>query len=77
MGAIALTLAIHMAFSYQRHLQTGWMLDAYPRYYLPLIAVVPIAALGLTSTVRHQRLKMALVSFLAATPIVLFGRLLG
>src|SRR3569832_1648662 len=28
MGALALTLAIHMAFSYQRHLQTGWMLDA-------------------------------------------------
>lgn len=77
MGAITLTLVIHMAYSYQRHLQTGWMLDAYPRYYLPLISIVPIAALTLTSAVRHQRLKMALVSFLAAAPIVLFGRLLG
>ncbi len=77
MGAITLTLVIHMAYSYQRHLQTGWMLDAYPRYYLPLISIVPIAALTLTSAVRLQRLKMALVSFLAAAPIVLFGRLLG
>jgi 4-amino-4-deoxy-L-arabinose transferase-like glycosyltransferase len=77
MGAIALTLAVHMAFSYQRHLQTGWMLDAYPRYYLPSIAIVPIAALALTSAVRHQGLKIALVSFLAAAPIVLFGTLLG
>ncbi len=76
MGAIALTLAIHIAFSYQRHLQTGWMLDAYPRYYLPLIAIVPIAALVLTSAVRHEKLKMALVSFLAGAPIVLFGTLL-
>jgi hypothetical protein len=76
MAALALTLAIHIAFSYQRHLQTGWMLDAYPRYYLPLIAVVPTAALALTSAVRHQRWKMALISFLAAVPIVLFGRLL-
>jgi 4-amino-4-deoxy-L-arabinose transferase-like glycosyltransferase len=77
MGAIALTLAIHIAFSYKRHLQTGWMLDAYPRYYLPLIPVIPIATLALTSAVRHQRLKMALVSFLVAAPIVLFGRLLS
>lgn len=76
MGAIALTLAIHISFSYQRHLQTGWMLDAYPRYYLPLIAIVPIAALALTSAIRHRMLKMALVSFLAAAPIFLFGTLL-
>jgi hypothetical protein len=72
MGAIALTLAIDISFSYQRHLQTGWMLDA----YLPLIAIVPIAALTLTSAVRHQMLKMALVSFLAAAPIFLFATLL-
>jgi hypothetical protein len=76
MGALALTLAVHIAFSYQRHLQTGWMLDAYPRYYLPLIPIVAIAALALTSAVRHPWWKTALVSFLAAAPIVLFGRLL-
>jgi hypothetical protein len=77
MGALALTLAIHMAFSYQRHLETGWMQDAYPRYYLPLIPIVPIAALALTSAVRHQGLKTTLVCFLATAPIILFGRLLA
>ena len=75
MAAFASTLAIHIAFSYERHLQTGWMMDAYPRYYLPLIAIVPMAALAGSSAIPSIRLRSALVCFLAVAPIVfgLFG----
>ncbi len=75
MSAIVLTLAIHIAFSYHRHLQTGWQMDAYPRYYLPLIAIIPIAALAASSAVPQHRLRTGLISFLVAAPIIfaLFG----
>jgi len=68
--SIVLTLAIHIAFSYQRHLQSGWMMDAYPRYYLPLIAIVPLAALTLASAIRSSRLRTMVVWFLVGAPIV-------
>jgi hypothetical protein len=68
-ASIALTLAIHIGFSYQRHLQTGWMMDAYPRYYLPLIAVIPMAALRLASAIRSPGLRTILVCFLIGAPI--------
>ena len=43
MLAIIATLIVHIIFSYQRHLQTGWMLSRH-RHYLPMIAIVPLAA---------------------------------
>jgi hypothetical protein len=77
--SIAVTLAAHIAFSYQRHLQSGWMMDAYPRYYLPLIAIVPMAALTLTSVIPSSRLRTFLVWFLVGAPIVfrIFGAPMG
>jgi hypothetical protein len=41
--ALAVTFAIHVGYSYGRTSQTGWLMDAYPRYYLPLAAIVPLA----------------------------------
>jgi hypothetical protein len=32
-----LTLALHLAFSFQRHAQYGWQPELYPRYYFPLL----------------------------------------
>jgi hypothetical protein len=32
--ALAITFALHAGYSYQRHVATGWLMDAYPRYYL-------------------------------------------
>jgi hypothetical protein len=77
--SIALTLAAHIAFSYQRHLQSGWMMDAYPRYYLPLIAIIPMAALTLTSVIRSSGLRTFVVWFLVGAPIVfgIFGAPMG
>jgi hypothetical protein len=79
MLAIVVTLAIHIVFSYQRHLQTGWMMDAYPRYYLPMIAIVPMAALTFTCAIRSPKTRAFLLSFLVAAPLIfeLFAAPLG
>lgn len=68
--ATLLTLAVHIAFSYHRHLQTGWMMDAYPRYYLPLLAIMPMAALRLVSSIESSRARTALLALLIAAPMI-------
>jgi hypothetical protein len=80
-GTIALiaTFAIHVTYSYGRHLATGWLMDAYPRYYLPLAAIVPLAGLSLLAAVEAPRWRAALLAFLIAGPAVfrVFGAPLG
>ncbi|MGZ8335805.1 MAG: hypothetical protein ACXWU1_03995 [Allosphingosinicella sp.] len=73
-AAIIATLAVHIAFSYQRHLATGWMMDAYPRYYLPLIAIVPLAALTFLREVRSETARRGAAAFLLVSPLA-FGLL--
>ena len=77
--AIATTFAIHVTYSYGRYAATGWLMDAYPRYYLPLIAIVPLAGLSLLTAVDAQRWRAGLLAFLVAGPVVfrLFGAPLG
>ena len=79
MLATVATLTIHIAFSYQRHLATGWMMDAYPRYYLPMMAIVPLAAMTLANAAPSARIRSVLLSFLIVAPVVLglFGAPLG
>lgn len=74
-SAIAATFAVHVVYSYGRYFATGWLMDAYPRYYLPLIAVVPLAALSLVAAIEEPRRRSVLLGFLIAGPIVF--RLLG
>jgi hypothetical protein len=80
-GTIALlaTFAIHITYSYGRHLATGWLMDAYPRYYLPLAAIVPLAGLSLLAVVEAPRWRAALLAFLIAGPAIfrVFGAPLG
>ena len=80
-GTIALvaTFAIHVTYSYGRHLATGWLMDAYPRYYLPLAAIVPLAGLSLLAAVDAPRWRAALLAFLIAGPAIfrVFGAPLG
>ena len=80
-GTIALvaTFAIHVTYSYGRHLATGWLMDAYPRYYLPLAAIVPLAGLSLLAAVEAPRWRAALLAFLIAGPAIfrVFGAPLG
>ena len=74
-AALVATFAIHVGYSYSRHLATGWLLDAYPRYYLPLAAVVPLACLSLVAAVAAPRWRAALLTFLIAGPVIF--RILG
>jgi hypothetical protein len=80
-GAMALvaTFAIHLTYSYGRHVATGWLMDAYPRYYLPLAAIVPLAGLSLLAAVEAPRRRAALLAFLIAAPAIfrVFGAPLG
>jgi amino acid permease len=77
--AFVATFVIHGAFSCQRYVAMGWLMDAYPRYYLPLAAVVPLAGLSLLAALDHPRVRAALTGFLIAGPIVflLLGAPLG
>ena len=70
MSAIAAALACHVVFSYRHHLATGWMMEAYPRYYLPLAAILPLAGLSLLAAVHHLRWRPALLALLIAGPIL-------
>jgi hypothetical protein len=77
--AIAATFAIHVTYSYGRYAATGWLMDAYPRYYLPLIAIVPLAGLSLLAAIGTPRWRAALLLFLVAGPVIfrIFGAPLG
>ena len=71
-GTVALvaTFAIHVTYSYGRHVATGWLMDAYPRYYLPLAAIVPLAGLSLLAAIEAPRWRAALLAFLIAGPAI-------
>lgn len=68
--AFAATLLIHGIFSYQLHVAFGWLTTAYPRYYLPLVAVVPLANLVLLDATKGRTARAMLLLFLIAGPIV-------
>ena len=78
-AALAATFAIHVGYSYGRYAATGWLMDAYPRYYLPLIAIVPLACLSLLAAIESPRWRNALLAFLIAGPVIfrIFGAPLG
>jgi len=73
--ALSATLAIHIVFSYGRYVATGWLMDAYPRYYLPLAAIVPLACLSLLAAIETPRWRTGLLAFLIAGPVLfrIFG----
>lgn len=74
MLAIVATMLIHAGFSYRRHVDTGWMMDAYPRYYLPLIAIIPLAGFSFANAVAREKLRTGLLLFLIVAPFA-FGLL--
>jgi hypothetical protein len=73
--AFTAALIIHVVFAYKRHLLYGWMMEAYPRYYLPLMGFVPLAGITLLGAVKSPRTRALLGGFLVAGPIVF--RLIG
>ena len=70
MVTIVATFAIHIGYSYPRHVATGFLMEAYPRYYLPLAAIIPLAAVSLLAAIERPRIRAALTGFLIAGPIL-------
>ena len=73
--AFAATFVIHGIFSYRLHTEFGWLTTAYPRYYLPLAALLPLAGLALLGEIRSPSARTILLVFLIACPVLF--RLLG
>lgn len=67
--AIGFALASHIVFSYGNHVAYAYLPDAYPRYYLPLAAMVPLAGLSLARSLERPALRDALMTFLVLGPI--------
>jgi hypothetical protein len=76
-GALAFfaTFVLHGIFAYRLHTEFGWLTSAYPRYYLPLAALFPLAGLSLLDAVKQPTARGALLAFLIGGPLVfsLFG----
>jgi hypothetical protein len=68
--AFAGTLFIHAIFSYELQADFGWLATAYPRYYLPLAAIVPLAGLSLLGAIKQPTARVMLLVFLIAGPLV-------
>lgn len=78
-SAFAVTFIIHCIFGYQLHTEFGWRTIAYPRYYLPLAALLPLAGIALLGEIRTPSIRAILLVFLIAGPVVfgLLGEPLG
>jgi hypothetical protein len=70
--AFAGTFLVHGVYSYQLHTEFGWLTSAYPRYYLPVAALVPLAGLALLEAVKQPSARAILLVFLIAGAIVLY-----
>jgi hypothetical protein len=73
--ALAVTFALHAGYSYgySRHFSTGWIANAYPRYYLPLAAIVPLAGLSHLAAIDDPHERVALLIFLIGGPMLFLG----
>lgn len=72
---LATTVPFLVGYNYSYYVASGWLAGAYPRYYLPLAAIVPLAGLSLAQAISAPRWRMALLTFLIAGPVVF--RILG
>jgi hypothetical protein len=70
--AFAATFAIHIVFGYRLHVEFGWLSSAYPRDYLPLAALFPLAGLALLGDIRSSTARTMLLGLLIAGPVVFY-----
>ncbi|HMN72353.1 MAG TPA: hypothetical protein PKA55_10855 [Rhodoblastus sp.] len=67
--AIAFTLATHILFSYRNHLAYAYIPDAYPRYYFPLAAIVPLGGLSALWGLEGRGARAILIACLIFGPM--------
>jgi hypothetical protein len=62
-----------------RHVWSGWVADvraqrvAYPRYYLPIAAIVPLAGVSFFAAIGDSRWRVTLLIFLVGGPMLFLG----
>ena len=71
-GSIGLAMIVPflVGYSYSYYVATGWLAGAYPRYCLPLAAIVPLAGLSLAEAV-SARWRATVLGLLIAGPVLL------
>jgi hypothetical protein len=65
-AAMAVMAAVHLEFTFARHQETGWLRGVYPRYYFPLLAVLPAACARLIERCGRPARRWALAALLIA-----------
>ena len=71
-AALAANFVLLIGYNYSFYVSHGWMAGAYPRYFLPLFAIVPLACLSLLGAVEAARWRAVLLAFFTAGPILFF-----
>jgi len=76
---LATIMPFLVGYNYSYYVASGWLAGAYPRYYLPLAAIVPLAGLSLAQGISAPRWRAVLLTFLIAGPVIfrIFGAPLG
>jgi hypothetical protein len=67
--AMAVMLMVHLGFTFARHQDTGWLRGVYPRYYFPLLAVLPAACAWLIERCQDETHRRALGGVVIAATV--------
>jgi hypothetical protein len=71
-AAMAVMAAVHLEFTFARHQETGWLRGVYPRYYFPLLAVLPAACAWLIERCGRPSRRWALAGLLIAATAIYY-----
>jgi hypothetical protein len=76
---MAANVPFHIGYAYSFYAASGWLAGAYPRYYLPLAAIVPLAGLSFAAALQAPRWRTGVLACLIAGPVLfrVFGAPLG
>lgn len=70
--AVAVVMAVHLGFTFERHLETGWLKGVYPRYYFPLLPLLAAAA-----GIAVARLNSWTIAWFAVIPMLGYAGVVG
>jgi hypothetical protein len=68
---LAMIVPFLIGYSYSYYVATGWLAGAYPRYCLPLAAIVPLAGLSLAQAINPPRWRATVLGLMIVGPVLL------
>jgi hypothetical protein len=72
--SFVVTILVHFVWAYINHTNTGWLADMHPRYYFPLLPIMPAACANAINSIRSRtffHFAVTSVIFLSFSPILL------